>query len=53
MNLINYALQNFEKIIISVGCLKKKELNKLIKLIQSNKKIKRKQHCYIVLVAIH
>ena len=48
MNLIKYAIQNFEKIIISAGCLKKKELNKLIKLIQSNKKIRKKTtllHC--------
>jgi sialic acid synthase SpsE len=35
--LINYALKNFKKIIISAGCLKKIELNKLINLIIKNK----------------
>ena len=48
IDLIKYALHNFEKIIISAGCLKKKELDKLIKLIKSNNKIQKKTillHC--------
>ena len=35
--LITFALNNFQKIMISAGCLKKNELNKLIKLISSKK----------------
>ena len=46
--LIKYALSNFKKIIISAGCLKKKELNNLIKFINSKKIYKKKTillHC--------
>ena len=46
--LINFALNNFQKIMISAGCLKKNELNKLIKLISSKKIYKSKTtllHC--------
>lgn len=39
--LINYALKNFQKIIISAGCLKKFELKKLINLIIINKALKK------------
>ncbi len=48
LNLINFALKNFNKIIISAGCLKKNELDKLIKLVRSKKKYKSKAillHC--------
>lgn len=48
MNLIKYAIQNFTKIIISAGCLKKKELDKLIRLVKSKKKYQKKVtllHC--------
>lgn len=47
-DLIMEALNNFKKIIISAGCLKKKELIKLIKLINSKSKFKKKTillHC--------
>ena len=38
-SLIKDALKNFKKVIISAGCLKRKELIKLINLINSKKKI--------------
>ena len=47
-DLIKYAIKNFSKIIISAGCLKKKELLRLIKLIKSKKIYKKKVtllHC--------
>ena len=47
-SLIKDALKNFKKVIISAGCLKKKELIKLINLINSKKKYKMKTtllHC--------
>ncbi len=46
--LIADALNNFKKVIISAGCLKKNELLKLIKFIRSNKKYIKKTvllHC--------
>tara|TARA_B100000579_G_C22669340_1_gene774859 strand:+ start:39 stop:863 length:825 start_codon:yes stop_codon:yes gene_type:complete len=46
--LINHALNNFSKVIISAGCLKKKELDKLIRIIKSKKKFFKKTillHC--------
>ncbi len=46
--LIKDALKNFKKVIISAGCLKKNELQKLIRLINSKKKYKVKTtllHC--------
>lgn len=45
--LISYALKNFKKIIISAGCLKKIELDKLINLIINNKASKKTTllHC--------
>lgn len=48
LKLINLALKKFNKIFISVGCLKKSELKKVITLINSNKKYKKKTtllHC--------
>ena len=47
-DLIKDALNNFKKVIISAGCLKKKELIKLINLINSKKNYKMKTtllHC--------
>ena len=47
-DLIKDALNNFKKVIISAGCLKKKELIKLINLVNSKKKYKMKTtllHC--------
>ncbi len=48
LDLIKFALKNFKKIFISAGCLKKNELDKLIKLINSKNKYKSKTillHC--------
>ncbi len=48
LKLIEFALTNFKKIIISAGCLKKDELNKLIKFLNSKRKYKKKiclLHC--------
>tara|TARA_B100000989_G_scaffold295701_1_gene277296 strand:- start:434 stop:1252 length:819 start_codon:yes stop_codon:yes gene_type:complete len=48
LNLIKHALKNFKKVIISAGCLKKKELLNLIKLVKSKKEYKNKTillHC--------
>ena len=47
-DLIKDALNNFKKVIISAGCLKKKELTKLIHLVNSKKKYRMKTtllHC--------
>ena len=46
--LIKLALKKFKKVIISAGCLKKKELLRLIKLVKSKKIIPKKQFCYTV-----
>jgi N,N'-diacetyllegionaminate synthase len=46
--LIKYALKNFKKIIISAGCLKESELEKLIKFLKSKKNYLKKTlllHC--------
>ena len=48
LNLIRQALKDFKKVIISAGCLKKKELLKLLKLLKSKKKFMDKTvllHC--------
>jgi|TARA_B100002052_G_scaffold299175_1_gene335970 N,N'-diacetyllegionaminate synthase len=48
LELIKFALKNFKKIIISAGCLKRNELNNLIKFINSKKEYKKKTcllHC--------
>jgi sialic acid synthase SpsE len=48
LKLIENALENFKKVIISAGCLKKKELLKLIKFVKSKKKYVNKTillHC--------
>ena len=46
--LIKFSLENFSKVIISAGCLKKKEFFELIKFIKSKKKYQKKTlllHC--------
>ena len=48
IKLIEFAIKNFKKIIISAGCLNKNELNKLIKFVNSKKNYKKKTcllHC--------
>ena len=47
-DLIKYALENFKKVIISAGCLKRDELKKLIRFIKSKKVYQKKTlllHC--------
>ena len=46
--LIEFALKNFKKVIVSAGCMKKNELNKLIKLVKAKKSYAKKTcllHC--------
>tara|TARA_A100001037_G_C15099567_1_gene613260 strand:- start:499 stop:1326 length:828 start_codon:yes stop_codon:yes gene_type:complete len=48
IKLIEFALKNFKKVIVSAGCMKKNELNKLIKFVKTKRSYSKKTcllHC--------